>query len=254
MLWYENIKPTTIYNNIETLLVNNKNLYSEEAIIFLINFDNGFGSNLTVSVQNSLYLKNINTNLHVLCHFSINGNNFKYHDISLNNSFFLYFTYLYNIPEKTKYYFVKLNVLNNYEFIKPQSINGLNVDNIEINKKYSDYFKKNFKVKNSDKIINYINTIKETTNIPLIGIHIRSFAQILCQTNDINNTIEKRILKLKNELDSKYDKYNIFITTDVSEYIIICKTIYNNVIKILQTYCKHITKIFNYTTNMAANI
>ena len=65
MDWYENIKPTTIYNHIGTLLVNNKNLYEDEAITFLINNDNGFGSNLTVIVQNSLYLKNINPNLHI---------------------------------------------------------------------------------------------------------------------------------------------------------------------------------------------
>jgi len=225
MDWYENIKPTIIYNDIGSLLSNNQNLYSEEVIIFLVNNDNGMGSNLTIIVNNSLYLKNINPKLHVLGHFSNNGYNFKYHDIQLNNSFFLYFKYLHDIPEKMKYYFVK-SYLVNYEFIQPQRINGLNVDDIIINKKYSEHFKKNFKVKNSEQIINNINNIKEITKIPLIGIHIRSFAQILIETPNINNTIENRILKLKNELDTKYNNYNIFLTTDVHEYIIKCKNIF----------------------------
>ena len=43
MDWYENIKPTTTHNDIGTLLANNKNLYKDEAIIFVINNDNGFG-------------------------------------------------------------------------------------------------------------------------------------------------------------------------------------------------------------------
>lgn len=131
MVW--KYKPTIIYNDIGSLLSNNQNLYSEEVIIFLINNDNGMGSNLTIIVNNLLYLKNINPKLHVLGHFSINGYNFKYHDIQLNNSFFLYFKYLHDIPEKIKYYFVKSYIVN-YEFIQPQRINGLNVDDIIINK------------------------------------------------------------------------------------------------------------------------
>ena len=48
------------------------------------------------------------------------------------------------------------------------------------------------------------------------------------ETKDITNKIENRILKLKNELDSKYIEYNIFLTTDVSEYIIRCKNIFKD--------------------------
>jgi hypothetical protein len=227
MEWYENIKPTTIYSDINTLLEHNKNLYSEEAIIFLINSNSGFGSQLTIIVQNSLYLKKLNPKLHCLGHFSINHSSFKYHEISYNNSFFLYFKYVNNINENIKYYFVNLNVIE-YPFIVPQFINGLNVDNIQINKEYSDYFKQNFEVKKSDKIINHINSIKETTQMPLIGIHIRSYAQ-LCVHSDLfqnNNGIEMRIINIKKELDTKYNKYNIFLATDVSDYIVKFKNIF----------------------------
>lgn len=172
MLWYENIKPELVYNDIQVMLRSNPSLYQEECIVFLVNGNSGFGSQLTLITQYSLYLKNINKNIHCLGHFSINNDNFKYHDTNYNNSFFLYFKYLKNISNNIKYYFVDLSksVLSNnlFPFIQPQSIDGLNVDNIEINKIHSNYFKENFELKIGDHIINNINNIKTTTNLPLI--------------------------------------------------------------------------------------
>lgn len=224
MIWYENIQPNIVYNDVYNLLRFNPNLSSEEAIIFFINNNNGFGSNLTILVQNSLYFKNINPKLHCLGHFSINACNFKYHEYSHKNSFFLYFNYLKNIPENTKYYFVMSDFLNNFPFIEPQNINGLSIDNKKINYLYSSYFKEHFKVKIGEHISNNINNIKKESNLPLIGLHIRSLAQILCQQT--NETIENRILKIKNEFDKKYTNYNIFLATDVTEYIEIAKNIF----------------------------
>ena len=242
--WYINIKPTNIYANIDTLLSNNLSLYKEEAIIFLINIGSGFGSNLTVIVQNSLYLKSINPKLHCLGHFSINGVNFKYHESSYNNSFFLYFKYIHNIPINTKYYFVNLHLLNT-SFIIPQSIINKNVDDIPINKIYSNYFKENYELNIGNNIIENINKIKKNTNKPLIGIHIRSFAQVFHETKNINNTTENRILKLKNELDKKYIDYNIFIITDVYDYIHIIKNIFNKT-SINIYYNEFISRIENH--------
>ena len=97
MLWYENIKPlnnsTKIYSDISILLNENQNLYTEECIVFFINTNTGFGSQLTLLLQNSLYLNKINPKIHSLGHFSINADNFKYHDDNYNNSFF----YILNI-------------------------------------------------------------------------------------------------------------------------------------------------------------
>jgi len=228
MCWYENINiDQPVYQSVNELLTNNSSLLEEESIIYLINYDSGFGSNLVTLVQNSLYLNQINKKIHCLGYFSKNGNSFKYHDISYNNSFFLYFTYLNTIPENTKYYFVNSGVNPNLEYVKDQHVNGLNVNDIQINQDLSDHFKQKFKIKNTNDIINHMNDIKDSTKIPLIGIHIRSYAQILVH-NTSHATITERIINLKNELDKKYNNYNIFLATDVFEYIDRCKNIYND--------------------------
>ena len=58
MLWYENIsyRNYKVYNDIPVLLNEHPELNHTEAIIFLLNHDNGFGSNLTTIIQFSYYL------------------------------------------------------------------------------------------------------------------------------------------------------------------------------------------------------
>jgi hypothetical protein len=268
MLWYENIKPELVYNDIQVMLRSNPSLYQEECIVFLVNGNSGFGSQLTLITQYSLYLKNINKNIHCLGHFSINNDNFKYHDTNYNNSFFLYFKYLKNISNNIKYYFVDLSksVLSNnlFPFIQPQSIDGLNVDNIEINKIHSNYFKENFELKIGDHIINNINNIKTTTNLPLIGIHLRSMLQLVAHNHGREVNLESKLLKIKNILDNKYKNYNIFFVTDVLEYINLAKKIfvekevyYNDFISRIKndigekikigSYCDSIVNLEEYT-------
>ena len=147
MLWYENIKADIIYSDIQSLLNNIPDIYTDECIVFCLNGNSGFGSQLTLLTQYSLYIKKINPKIHILGHFSNNFNNFKYHDTNYNNSFFLYFKYLKNINENTKYYFVnEAGCLSNdkFPFIIPQSIDGSNVDDIEINKQHSCFYKFSF--------------------------------------------------------------------------------------------------------------
>jgi len=230
MLWYENIKQEQIYANLGNLLNENPNLYTDECIVFCVNCDTGFGSQLTLITQYGLYLEKINPKIHCLGHFSNNSCNFKYHDTSYNNSFFLYFKYLKTINENIKYYFVNLSsyVLsdNEYPFIQPQSIDGLNVDDIEINKCHSNYFKENFELKIGDNVISNINNIKKVTNLPLIGIHLRSMLQLICHSYGRDSNIESKLIKIKNTLDKKYTNYNVFFVTDVSSYIETVKTIF----------------------------
>jgi len=223
-LWYENIKPDNIYPNIESLFYHNINLNTEEAIVFCINSESGFGSQLTLLIQFSLYLQKLNPKIHSLGHFSENNNNFKYHDITYNNSFFLYFRYLKYIKEEVKVYFVDISLTvlrpDQFPFIEPQSIEGSNVDNISINKIYSDYFKENYELKIGNNITNRINNIKIETKIPLIGIHIRCMLQLVAHSYGRNLSILNQVEKIKNELDIKYNKrYNIFLITDVSDYL-----------------------------------
>ena len=231
MLWYENIKPDFVYPNISILLNNNPNIFTDECIVFCINGDSGFGSQLTLLTQYSLYLKKLNTKIHCLGHFSKNLNNFKYHDTNYNNSFFLYFKYLKNINENTKYYFVTVtDVLSNdkFPFIIPQSIDGLNVDDIEINKQHSNNFKENFELKIGNDIINNIINIKTSTNIPLIGIHMRSALQLVAHSYGRDSNIEAKLVKIKKILDTKYSNYNIFFITDVNSYINIASIVFKN--------------------------
>jgi hypothetical protein len=146
-----------------------------------------------------------------------------------NNSFFLYFKYLKKINENIKYYFILSNCVltdQQYPFIQPQSIDGLNVDDIEININHSKYFKENFELKIGDNIINNINNIKKVTNLPLIGIHIRSIMQLISHRFGRDINIESKLFKIKNKLDKQYANYNIFFATDVSSYIDMAKTIF----------------------------
>ena len=227
MLWYENLTSTIVYENIESLLEHNPNISHDEAIIFLVNGNSGFGSQLTVLVQNSLYLKSINPKLHCLCHFGINNTNFKYHETDLNNSFFLYFSYLKPISDDMKYYFVNMNYLiHEYPFIQPQIVEGNNVDDIEINKLYSDYFKDNYKLKIGHDIECKMLKLKMELQVPLIGIHMRSAYQILVHTFGRDCDIISKFNKIKQELDTKYEKYKIFIMTDVDFYIDMSKSIF----------------------------
>ena len=115
-----------------------------------------------------------------------------------------------------------------YPFIIPQSIDGLNVDDIEINRQHSNYFKENFELKIGDHIINNITNIKRDTKIPLIGIHLRSMVQLIAHSYGRDTNIVSKLLKLKNILDNKYTNYNIFFVTDGSNYVNIVKSIFTN--------------------------
>jgi len=227
MYWYQNLKVTEVVDFHE--LIRKPEIQNDEAVIFFINSSSGFGSQLTLLVQYSLFAKSINPKLHCLGYFSNNACGFKYCDKQYNNSFFLYFDYLHDIGSDVKYYFVNVNsIIGDYPFIIPQSIDNDNVDSIEINKKYSDYFKENFVVKIGSEIVENVKKIKNDSNIPLIGIHIRSLYQFYAHPFNRNPDIVAKLLKIKNALDNKYVQYNIFVATDVSFYIDIIKSNFNN--------------------------
>ena len=256
-LWYENISPTNVYSNVLSLLYENPNLYSDECIVFYLNSETGFGSQLTLLTQMGLFLKKINPNIHTLGHFSNNNANFKYHDTNINNSFFLYFKYLKPIHKNAKCYFIYcgVTILNNdqFPFIVPQSVDGSNVDDIEINKIHSDYFKECFELKIGSHIIDNVTKHKKKTNVPLIGIHLRSIMQMMAHSYGRDINIEEKLTKIKKTLDDKYKKYNIFIATDVSSYINLVKMMftesevfYNDFISRINSDNKEIHSLGNY--------
>jgi hypothetical protein len=198
----------------------------DESIVFLVNGNSGFGSQLTLLVQISLYLKRINPKIHCLGHFGINLEHFKYHDPCLNNSFFLYFSYLKPISDNIRIYFSNVHNHDPYPFIQPQTIEGCNVDDIEINKLYSDHFKENYKLRIGSEIEYKITELKKELQVPLIGIHMRSAFQITAHSFGRDPDIISKFNKIKQALDNKYEKYKIFIMTDVNSYIDTTKIIF----------------------------
>ena len=143
MFWYETLSPSQVYPNLDSLLNDLPEVRTNECIIFLMNGDSGFGSQMTLLSQTGLYLKSINPHIHCLGHFSRNTGSFKYHDASQVNSFFLYFQYRKCITENVRCHFVQGQLLSNdkFPFIVPQDTDGLNVDAIDVNSRHSSYFR-----------------------------------------------------------------------------------------------------------------
>ena len=144
---YENISKSDykIYGNINNCLEENPTIKDQnDGIIHLINWPNGMGSALTVFNQNAYYLNTINPNLIILPHFSENSENFKYYDTNYNNSFFLYFKYKHSDIDITKYkhYFITSAPISEIPFFEPT----IPVISNETNKKYIEYFNKNFEI------------------------------------------------------------------------------------------------------------
>lgn len=247
MLWYENIKPSFIYDNVKTLLLENPTLYKKEAIVFCVNEEGGFGCQLTILVQYGLYFKSINPKLHCLGCFCVNGSSFKYHDETNNNSFFMYFNYIKQIDTRAECYFIRSrNDDGMYPFIQPQNVDGLNVDSIDINREYSMFFKEHFRLKIGENVINEMKTLKENTKKPLIGIHLRSILQILVHPFGRDINIVDKLQKIKLQLDNKYNNtYDIFFVTDVSDYINILVELFRGT-NVRIYYNKFISRIKNH--------
>jgi hypothetical protein len=225
---YENypVNNYIIYDNILSLIESNPNIKTDNNIlIYLINYTFGFGSVLTIFIQNDYYLKELNSNIITLPCYNTNTSNFKYHEPSYNNSFFLYFKYKNKDIDLSKYkiYFAKSNVIDNYPFFN-SVFPTLSSD---INKNYINYFRSKFEYIVNTNVVNYITTIKYTT---LIGIHIRSLAQKITHLQDyLNISIKDRLLNLKLKIDNNYSSYQIFIITDVSMYLDIAKEIFGTI-------------------------
>lgn len=244
-----------VFNNvIEFVLYYNQNINTfkdikDDIILYFINNDNGFGSNLTVFIQNFVYFKshftNCNNKFHLLPHFSKNGLNFKYSD-NKSNSFFNFFNYKNDISSKFKYFFIKLIYLDNIEFIQPCYDDDTNIYNYSINKLYTTIFNDNFEAIIYDKehIDLFYNTIK-LYNKPLIGIHLRALYQRKANISLIKNKtlcIDDILSKLKTKLDNTYKVYDIYVVSDVYEYIDKLINLYVNTNNRV-LYLKNITRL-----------
>jgi len=228
---YENYpKGDPVYSSIDDCLEKNPNIITDDNIIlYLINWPNGFGSALTVFIQNSYYLHGLNNKLHILPMFSINSSNFKYHDTNYHNTFFKYFKYTLlntNIKDTYKVYYIQSSPVDKIPFFDHLL---LPVMSHSPNREYINYFRSQFKLCIGNHIRTYIHTIKQS-GVPLIGIHVRSIAQKHAHWNEyLAKGIEDRLKGIKTSLDNTYEMYNVFIATDVNSYLTYSKSLFKSV-------------------------
>jgi len=234
LLDYENLSKNghRIYNHIFELLNENPFLKSDtQTTIYFINRCSGFGSQLTLFIQNAIFVNlQVNPNIVCLPCFCQNNRSFKYHEETFNNSFFLYFKHLKHVSKNNKVFFVMINQLMEYpffEFIVP-------LYKSPINKIYCEYFRDKFSLKIGKDVIKYFENIKKQNPAKkIIGIHIRSIAQKLAHNNEyLVKGIPERLKELKDKLDSQHgnsDKYKVFIATDVNLYINYSKQIFGDI-------------------------
>ena len=217
-----------IYSDINSFLEKNPDIKDKEkTIIYVINHGNGLGSELTIFSHMAYYLNSINNKLHILPMFCKNTANFKYHSPQYNNTFFKYFKYnslTTNITSDYSIYFIKSTIITN---AIPFYTDKLPPIEHMPSSDYIKYFVSKFSLCIGDHIKLYINSIKES-GIPLIGIHIRSLYQKQIHHTNFTNIPEK-LANIKIELDKLYNKYNIFIATDVNLYLTYANIIFTNI-------------------------
>lgn len=225
---YENypIGKNHIYKDVYNLIEENPNIKTDNNIlIYLVNWGSGFGSAMTVFMMDFLYINKINNNIICLPHFSKNTKNFKYHDENYNNSFFLYFKYKEDLDiNNYKIFFCHSTPILSFEKQLPIMNNEYTRDNILL---FNNFFSLN-----KDVVTISNNTVKLFENKVIIGLHLRSRAQLIVHPEENMNSnfdLKNTLLKLKEKLDIEYNNYGVFIATDVNFYIDISKEVFNDV-------------------------
>jgi hypothetical protein len=225
-----------VYEHAYDLLDHKPSIKQEKAIIFLINWPYGFGSCLTIHIQNEIFLTSINKDLIVLPHYSNNSRNFKYHDKSDHNSFFRYFEYNHTVDMNRNIYFVKTVVFAQI----PRITYKIPFLSDSTNREQVNYFLSNYTPIWNEKVRTYIQSIKIDKH-PLIGIHIRSIAQKHMEDDKyLLVDLEKRLQDLKKKIENQYPNAIIFIATDVYLYIDKMKTLFGSV-----HFLDYIKRIYN---------
>jgi len=222
---YENIPITDkIYENVHDLINNNDQIKTGGNIIInIVNGESGIGSQLTLFMQNSYYLKEINPNLICLPHFSNNNHFFKYHNKSYNNSFFTYFKRKSDIKNLLDYkiYFAKAGIANIPFFTK-----DVDVMKYEPNNKYITAFNNDYEYIKNSSVIKSISNIKK----PLIGIHLRSIAQKMAHESEfLSISYSDRLSKMKEKLDNELKEYSVFVMTDTNDHLELAKSIFGDI-------------------------
>jgi hypothetical protein len=222
---YENIPITDrVYENIEDLINNNDEIKTASNIIInIVNGESGIGSQITLFMQNSYHLKEINPNIICLPHFSNNNHFFKYHDKNYNNSFFIYYkrkTHITNLVDY-KIYFAKASISN-----IPFFTSDVDTMKHEPNNKYITAFNSEYEYIKNNSVIKSISNIKK----PLIGIHLRSTAQKMVHESEfLSTSYSDRLSKMKEKLDNELKEYSVFVMTDTNDHLELAKSIFGDI-------------------------
>ena len=246
LLEYENYPKSSsvVYKDIFELIEYNPIVtYRDKIIIYFVNWPCGFGSALTIFLQNAYYLKQVNKKLIMLPYFCKNSELFKYHEEGYNNSFFLYFKYkktdvITSMKDYSVFYVQSWHLGNLPGVVGKFPIKDENTLN------YMRHFIDNFEIRIGENVREYIKTIKSSSTKPLIGIHVRSIIQKVIGCPDyLKTSIDDRLRIVKEKLDLEYNKnYTVFIATDVELYMIKCLELFGDEnIK----YLNMINRIFN---------
>jgi len=222
---YENIPITDkIYENIKDLINNNDEIKTGGNIIInIVNGNSGLGSQLTLFMQNSYQLKELNPKIICLPHFSVNTLQFKYHDKNYNNSFFMYYKRKADITNLGDYkiYFVNAGISD-----IPFFTSDIDTMKHEPNNKYISVFNNEYEYIKNNSVIKGISNIKK----PLIGIHLRSIAQKVAHESEfLSVSYSDRLLKLKEKLDNELKEYSVFVMTDTNDYLELSKSIFGDI-------------------------
>jgi hypothetical protein len=233
MLPYENIPVGKVHVDVIQLLQQNPNLRTDtQSIVFLKNNPCGFAASTIIILVNAYYLHSINPQLICLPLFCQNTANFKYHDTSLNNSFFLYFKYNHNLGDISNYnlYFVDVPIVPGADIVHKIPPMLYSPNDALIN-----YFRSNFTLRIGSDVVQYINTIKSTS--PLVGIHMRSLGQKWAHHPEYCSlTMSQRIKALKDTIHQD----TVYVATDVHQYIDTAKQVFDTV-----HYLSDISRIHN---------
>lgn len=227
---YLPIDNNPVYNNVRELLDKNENIKTDKnAVVYLLNWPHGFGSALSVFITNAVYLHDINPNIIVLPYWNENTTDFKYHEENYNNSFFLYFKYIgKNVDLKTSHvYFSKTDLIGG----------GLPVNQVipyysdTSNAKNIDYFTERFALSRHIEDLVSLDQISRhgMTNI---GIHVRSLVKHRLENPGeySQHELDDYLKLLKENIERKHNhNYNLFIATDIHEYIDKVREIFDNV-------------------------
>jgi hypothetical protein len=200
--------------------------HERDAVIYLVNWPCGFGSAIQIHLSNAQYIHSINPDIIVIPLFNKNSDHFKYHDETLNNSFFSYFNRPpIDVAGKRFFWAHATPILDRQEY----------KFRLPIGCPFNEGLRREFvwtpRLNLHEKAREFVSGIR-TDGRPLVGVHVRAFAQKQQEyaRYAASSTVKQRLDALKTRLDQTYsDGYDVFVATDVDYYIEGVKTVFGGV-------------------------